>query len=168
MTVDSDPASPNVRPTDWFWEGNVQSVLRDHLLGCGWHLVSEADCFKRERGIDLLLERECGRLAIEVKGFPGTVYARGPKRGEAKPTQPTLQAKHWVGEALLSAIQRQSSHPAYSIAVAFPDVPRYRSLIASTRHALERLSIGVFLVQEDGEVVHASLAAGDPDPSPSA
>jgi hypothetical protein len=66
---------------------------------------------KRERGIDLLLERDGGRLAIEVKGFPGTVYARGPKKGEAKPTQPALQAKHWFAEALLSAIQCKSRNP---------------------------------------------------------
>jgi hypothetical protein len=145
----------NVPPDDWFWEGHVQALLRDYLVSQGWQLLREADCLKRERGIDLLLERKGRRLAVEVKGFPGTTYARGAKRGQPKPTQQTLQAKHWFGEALLSAIRCQSSNPAYSVAIAFPDVPRYRSLIESTRHALLRLGIGVFLVQANGDVTCA-------------
>lgn len=154
--VDPPNVAVNVAPDDWFWEGHVQARLRDHLRSLGWHLLKEADCLKRERGIDLLLERKGGlRLAVEVKGFPGTTYARGAKRGQPKPTQPTLQAKHWFGEALLSAIRCQSSNPSYSVAIAFPDVPRYRSLTASTSDALARLAIGVFLVQENGDVTAA-------------
>jgi hypothetical protein len=156
-----------VAPGDWFWEGHVQGVLRDHLVSQGWKLLSQADCLKRERGIDLLLERDGARLAVEVKGFPGTNYARGPKKGQPKPTQPTLQAKHWFGDAMLSAIRCQSNNPGYSVAIAFPDVPRYRSLIASTSHALARLTIGVFLVQENGQVIDASPVVADPDPNPS-
>jgi hypothetical protein len=156
-----DP-SLDVAPDDWFWEGHIQAVLRDYLISQGWSLISQADCLKRERGIDLLLERDGRRLAIEVKGFPGTVYARGPKKGQEKPTQPTLQAKHWFGEALLSSIQCQSSNPEYSVAIAFPDHKRYRSLIASTHYALARLTIGVFLIGEKGEVIDASPAVAGP------
>jgi hypothetical protein len=145
----------NDAPVEWFWEGYIQALLRDHLVAQGWRLLAEADCLRRERGIDLLLERNGGRLAVDVKGFPGTTYARGAKRGQPKPTQPTLQAKHWFAEALLAAIRCQSKNPGYSVAIAFPDVPRYRSLIASTRHALARLAICAFLVQESGEVTDA-------------
>jgi hypothetical protein len=147
------------QPTDWFWEGHVQARLRDHFVAQGWSVLRESDCFLRERGIDLLLERDDVQLAIEVKGFPSTTYGRGPLKGQTKPTQPTLQAKHWFGEVLLAAILIQSKHPAYTVAVAFPDMPRYRSLIETTHHALMRLGLGVFLVQDGGAIVEVMAPA---------
>jgi hypothetical protein len=139
-------------PSDWFWEGHIQGRLRDHLVAQGWRLLRESDCLSRERGIDLLLERGGKHLAIEVKGFPSTTYRRGPMKGEPKPTQPTLQARHWFAEALLAAILVQSKHPTYTVAIAFPDMPRYHSLIESTRNALTRVGLGVFLVKDGGGV----------------
>ena len=149
--VDGVTGDPDV-PSDWFWEGHIQGRLRDHLVAQGWRLLRESDCLSRERGIDLLLERGGEHLAIEVKGFPSTTYGRGPMKGQPKPTQPTLQAKHWFAEALLAAILVQSKHPAYTVAIAFPDMPRYRSLIDSTRNALTRVGLGVFLVKNGGAV----------------
>ncbi len=139
-------------PSDWFWEGHIQGRLRDHLVARGWQLLRESDCLSRERGIDLLLERGGEKLAVEVKGFPSTTYRRGPMKGQPKPTQPTLQAKHWFAEALLAAILVQSKHPTYAVAIAFPNIRRYRCLIDSTRNALTRVGLGVFLVEDGGAV----------------
>jgi hypothetical protein len=36
------------------------------------------------------------------------------------------------------------------VAIALPDHPRFRSLIAQSHWALHRLRIGVYLVREDG------------------
>jgi hypothetical protein len=88
-------------------------------------------------------------------------------KGQPKPTQPALQAKHWFAEVLLSAIRIQSKHPEYAVAVGFPDMPRYRSLIESTGHALRRLGLGVFLVQDGGPIVEL-LAAAAPTSDPHA
>jgi len=159
--VHGGTAGPDV-PSDWFWEGHVQARLRDHLVAQGWQLLGESDCLSRERGIDLLLERGGEQLAIEVKGFPSTTHGRGPMKGQPKPTQPTLQAKHWFAEALLAAILVQSKHPAYTVAIAFPHMPRYRSLIDSTRNALTRVGLGVFLVQDGGAVVDVLPCAPRP------
>jgi hypothetical protein len=148
LTVPSDAP-----PEDWFWEGHVQKRLRAYFVTRGWSVISEADCLKRERGIDLHLGRDGHRLAIEVKGFPSATYARGSKKGQPKRTSATLQAKHWFAEALLSAILCQALHPDDRVAIAFPDFPRYQSLIDSTRHALEKLEVGVFLVRANGTVV---------------
>lgn len=38
------------------------------------------------------------------------------------------------------------------IALAFPDVPRYRELIGRIKYAIERLHLRVFFAQESGEV----------------
>lgn len=151
-------------PSDWFWEGHVQARLRGHFVAQGWRLLRESDCLLRERGIDLLLERHGAQLAIEVKGFPSTTYGRGPLRGQPKPTQPTLQAKHWFAEVLLAAIRIQSKHPEYAVAVGFPDMPRYRSLIESTGHALTRLGLGVFLVQDGGAIVEVLAPTAPSEP----
>jgi hypothetical protein len=156
------PASPATgvvarradEPSDWFWESHVQARLRDHFVAQGWRVLRESDCLSRERGIDLLLERHGPQLAIEVKGFPSTTYRRGPLRGQPKPTQPTLQAKHWFAEVLLAAIRIQSKHPEYAVAVAFPryaavpkpdrvhqtcsEAPRHRSVPSARRRRHRR------------------------------
>jgi hypothetical protein len=146
IKIASDPAAP------WYWEGNVQAAVARFLQNDGWQIERIANTALRERGIDLIATKEGQRLAVEVKGFPGTVYARGPKAGQPKPTPPTLQAKHWLGGALLSAILIAESEPDTEVALAFPDMPRYRALLARVATACERLRLRVFLVSEDETV----------------
>ena len=79
----------------WNWEGNVQAAIARWLVSQGWSITQASNTAIKQQGIDLIAEKDSQRLLIEVKGFPGTTYAHGPKRGQPKPTQPTLQAKHW-------------------------------------------------------------------------
>jgi hypothetical protein len=51
----------------WYWEGKIQSVIARALLLEGWSLLSEADTASKAHRIDLLLENDGRRLAIEVK-----------------------------------------------------------------------------------------------------
>jgi hypothetical protein len=138
--------------SDWFWEGNVQRAVVGHLVDEGWMIESEMDTASRARGIDIVAVTKQRRLAVEVKGFPATTYARGPKAGQPKPTPPTLQARHWLAEALLTTLLTRTRHADYEIAIALPDVPRYRALLDEVEWALERLAIGAYLVAEDGTV----------------
>lgn len=137
---------------DWFWEGNIQAALADHLQREGWTIKSQADTASREAGIDLTAERDSQRLAVEVKGFPSTVYARGERAGQPKPTQPANQARQWFSHALLSVMLMRHKQPAAAIALAFPDYPTYRSLIDRTERSLSMLGVGVFLVRDGGAV----------------
>jgi hypothetical protein len=91
------------------------------------------------------------RLAVEVKGYPGTVYARGERAGQPKPTAPTTQARHWFAQALLTAVLVGGSEER-EVAIAFPDMPRFRDLITRSEWALRRLGVRVFLVGEGDEV----------------
>jgi hypothetical protein len=136
----------------WFWEGSVQATLADHLVAQGWRIVSQADTATQERGIDLEVSRDGTTLAIEVKGWPKTTYQRGPKKGQPKSTQPTLQAKHWFADAFFSLVRLHSKRPEIALAMALPDYPRYRSLLDGTRWAFAQLGFGLFLVREDGSV----------------
>lgn len=134
---------------DWFWEGNIQAALARHLASDGWAVEQTADTASRERGIDLVASKDGRRMAVEVKGYPATVYARGPKAGTPKPTAPTNQARHWYGQALLAAILTDAYDER---ALAFPDFPRYRDLHRRSAWALRSLRIAVYLVSEDGSV----------------
>lgn len=145
-----EPAGDSATP--WYWEGNVQTSVAQFLVAQGWMIESTADTASRERGIDLIATKGARRLAVEVKGYPGTVYARGERAGQPKPTAPTTQARHWFAQALLMAVLVGGSGEYADVALAFPDMPRFRDLIARSEWALRRLGIRVFLVGEAGDV----------------
>lgn len=139
------------RPTDWYWEGNVQDTLAAYLSWQGWSLVQMSNTLRREHGVDLLLERDERRLAIEVKGYPSRTYSRGPNQGLIKPSSPDTQARHWFSHALLSAMSYYSEASG-DIAIGLPDFQTYRGLLSKTIPALIALGIGVYVVSENGEV----------------
>jgi len=136
----------------WYWEGYVQAGVARFLVAAGWTIESAADTASRQRGIDLVATKGGRRLAVEVKGYPGTVYARGERAGQPKPTAPTTQARHWFAQALLTAVLVGGSEDGAKAALAFPDMPRFRDLIARSEWALRRLGVRVFLVSEGGDV----------------
>jgi Domain of unknown function (DUF6946) len=138
--------------SDWFWEGNVQQAVVSHIIGEGWTIEATADTASRARGVDILATKNGRQLAVEVKGFPGTTYARGPKAGQPKPTAPTLQARHWFAEAVLTTLLTRARRADHEVAIALPDMPRFRALLVEVEWALERLAIGVYLVAADGTV----------------
>ncbi len=142
---------------EWHWEGNVQGAMVDHLISQGWSIVSAADTATKEAGIDILAERDQRRLAVEVKGYPSDRYVSGKRRGEKKPTRPPVQARHWYAGALLTTMLTKGSHPDWTLALALPDFPTYRSLIARTTSSLRALDVDVYLVSEDGRVTRAEL-----------
>lgn len=138
---------------DWFWEGNVQEALAAHLRAEGWSVDQLADTASRARGIDVIARKDGRTLAIEVKGYPSTTYARGAQQGTPKRTNPTNQAPKWFSQAFFKAITTTDGSGSPEVAIAFPDYPRFRSLVANSEWALRRLGIGVYLVREGGEVV---------------
>jgi hypothetical protein len=142
------PAGP---ADDWAWEGNVQSGVATQLAATGWRIVAVADTARRQRGPDIIAERDGIRLVVEVKGWPSTTYARVDLAGQPKPTEPTLQATHWFAEGLITLIRRGADLSA-RLALALPDMPRYRTLLAEAGWAIQRLEIIVYLVEADGAV----------------
>ena len=49
---------PNVnRFTHWFWEGNIQAQVVQHLVNNGYQIRSVADTATRQQGIDVIAER---------------------------------------------------------------------------------------------------------------
>jgi len=137
--------------SEWAWEGNVQSRVATYLAATGWSIIRVADTAQRERGVDIIADRDGRRLLVEVKGWPSSTYARGEHAGQPKPTQPGLQATHWFAEGLTTLIRR-GTEPGARLALALPGMPRYRTLLAEAGWALDRLDIRVYLVTADGAV----------------
>ena len=136
----------------WCWEGNVQKALARHLIAEGWTVRAFADTESKEPGIDLLAEKDDRWLAVEVKGYPSTVYDHGPKKGQPKPTHPANQARQWFSHALLSMMLLRHKRVDAEIAICFPDFPTYRSLVQRTTVSFGLLGFGVYFVAESGDV----------------
>lgn len=140
-------------PTDWYWEGNVQTVLVRWLETQGYSIESVANTAIKEPGDDIRA-RKAGRvLRVEVKGWPTKGrYADPARAAEIKRTQPSTQAGHWYSQALLHVLRDLGRHPGDAVAVGLPDWPRFRALINDTEGPLRRLGVAVWLVAEDGRV----------------
>ncbi len=136
----------------WHWEGHVQEVLQRYLAAHAWTITATADTESKEPGIDLVATKDGRWLAVEVKGYPTTVYDHGKKRGQPKPTQPTSQARQWFSHALLSIMRLRHKRPDAEIALCFPDFRTYRSLAAQTRRCFDLLGFGIYFVGKDGSV----------------
>jgi MarR family len=141
----------SVAPAGWGWEGNIQARVATYLATSGWSIIRVADTAQRERGADIIAEKDGQRLIVEAKGWPGTTYSRGERAGQPKPTAPTLQATHWFAEGLTTLIRR-GPEAGSRLALALPDMARYRTLLAEAGWALDRLEITVFLVTAEGTV----------------
>lgn len=141
-----------IRPTDWFWEGNVQAAIASFLEINGWTLGSVADTISKAQGVDIEASKDAMSLMVEVKGYPSRRYADPRRAHETKRTNPLTQAAQWYGQAVLKAMRMLSSFPDARVAIGFPDFPRYRNLLAETEGSLRTLGIGVILVTETGQV----------------
>jgi hypothetical protein len=139
--------------SDWFWEGNVQKKIVGFMnRNEGFEIISTANTQTKERGPDILAEKGGVRRIVSVKGYPSDKYTSGPNMGRKKPTQPTLQAKHWFAEAVFDLIRAKSARPEIEIALGFPKIPRYVNLLREVQWFRETIGLLCYFVGENGEV----------------
>jgi hypothetical protein len=158
--VTGSPAgqSGTLRIDDWDWEGNVVVALVKHLEDLGWRVLERADPAIREHGVDLVVERDGVRRAIEVKGYPSASYRTGSKAGEPKPWR-APQARSYMGGLLLEAMLLPEKKPGHEVAIAVPDRETFTTLIERLTVPLGRLGIGVYVVHEGGRIEERLQAA---------
>lgn len=137
---------------EWFWEGNVSDTIAHYLIEQGWQILSQADTRSRERGLDVHAKLGNREVMVEVKGYPSEIYRREGHADQKKRTPSTLQAGHWYSHALLKVMRLQSAYPNATVAMGFPDFPRYRSLFRETERGLRQLGLAVLFVSETGKV----------------
>lgn len=137
---------------EWFWEGNVQASVVGHLAAGGWRIRRVAGTASSEHGVDIEAERGAATVLVEVKGYPGTVYARGPRQGEPRSGSVGSQARAYFASAVLSGVLMRSARPDADIVLAFPEMATYTSLAVRTARPLAECGVAVRLVREDGAV----------------
>lgn len=138
--------------SEWYWEGNIVKTISTHLQKEGWVIERIADTETRETGADIRARKSGRLLLVETKGYPLKVYQRGEKKGQPKRTNPSTQARHWYSEVLCSAILRQGESPTATVAIALPKFNVFTNLVDRTRHALNKLGIAVYFIEESGVV----------------
>lgn len=156
--IDADANTSGDAVSEWHWEGNIQAAMVAHLAGSGWLIRSVADTASRQRGVDIIAERGGERMLVEVKGYPSEYYVRGERRGQRKKTPPSLQARVWFSDLVLSSMLNADDDSDASIVLCLPTVPTYRSLAERTDDSLRRLGFRVAWVAEGGSVEWDSQA----------
>jgi hypothetical protein len=134
----------------WFWEGNVVSALVSHLRlpGHDWKIERVANIEKGEHGADIKATRHGQILVVEVKGYPSKFYEKGPKMGKLKRANPRTQARHWLAEAIITGLLRQSEGQATQVAIGFPKFDVYEDILARIRPSISQLGLMVLTIDE--------------------
>jgi hypothetical protein len=86
-----------------FEETNVAEKIKKFLEENDWE-IKKFNKDKRQKGPDIISEKNHKQLVIEVKDYPSKYYVRGKKKDKPKPTPPELQATHWFAEAIFSVL----------------------------------------------------------------
>lgn len=106
------------RNSDWFWEGNVQSVVINFLVTQGYKILSAADTATHQTGIDIKAIKDNNEFWVTVKGYPR----------DTQKTNPSVQASHWFKQAIFDIIEYRQIRKDVKLAAAFPDFRRYRRI----------------------------------------
>jgi hypothetical protein len=141
---------------EWFWEGNVQAAVVSHLASRGWRIRRVANTAASEHGVDIEADRGGERLVIEVKGYPGSTYARGARKGDPKTTPAAAQARAYFSNALLSGLLMRAETGETRTVLAFPDVATYTHLGKRVAGPLATAGIELWFVAEDGAVTETA------------
>lgn len=145
-------AVPHVQPSallptgalkPWFWEGNVQAVVVGWLKNQGCVIHSSANTATKERGKDIVGERNRLPVWLTVKGYP---------EGTAK-TNPSVQAGHWFKQAVFDIIAYRGENQGAELGLVLPDFPPYRALAQKIGWFQPVAKFNYYWVQETGEVI---------------
>lgn len=123
----------------WYWEGNVQDRIVEHLKAEGWKILSSADTSSKEAGKDIIAARNNEELWVSVKGYPER--------------SPNIQARHWFSHALFDMAIYKDENPDVRLAIGLPaGFVTYKNLVPRVSWLRRNLPFEVVLVAEDGEV----------------
>lgn len=137
---------------EWFWEGKVATAFAAHFAKDGWRLIAQADTAQKAKGVDLHMRRDGVDMMMEVKGCPTSYYRDPRRRGEKKPTNPSVQAKHWFSSGFFQTVQMANRAPGVAAAFGLPYFSRYVDLANSILPSLTALGLPVFLLRESHDV----------------
>jgi biotin operon repressor len=124
----------------WYWEGEVQARIVEHLRRRGFREIRSADTSSREAGIDIEAVAPEGRkLWVTVKGWP--------ERSS------NVQARHWFAGAVLDVVLHRERSRDAELAIGIPDgFATYRNLARRLTWLKGVAPFTFFWVLESGDV----------------
>jgi hypothetical protein len=141
--------------SDWYSEEFISSSVMRYLKECGYKVQRESRVKDDEKSeILLIASKFFKKEIIEVKGFPqnfpNPLQAAVPK---------ATHAKNWFSEAMFNSFVNFSSFENAEIAMALPNVGRYRAIIEKLNEyfTVNDLYFRIYLVNEDGSVDVSNL-----------
>jgi Holliday junction resolvase-like predicted endonuclease len=146
---------------DWFYEGNVSKKFVEYLKSNGHTIKKDNSDNPKAKGIDIISEKKDTVYLTEVKGYPSEYYVSGKKKGQKKRTSPKLQAKHWLGEAILSTMfnygkeRGKRKDKKIALSIVLPKHERYEELLEQLSPFIKDLcteAIVFYLVDQNGKV----------------
>ena len=122
----------------WYWEGNVQDRIVEHLGSEGWKILSSANTSTREAGKDIVAIKDGEELWVSVKGYPVK--------------SANTQARHWFSHALYDLVLYRDENPDVRLAIGLPaGYVTYHNLIPRVSWLRKNLPFEVITASEDGE-----------------
>jgi hypothetical protein len=124
----------------WYWEGNVQGRIVQHLKARGYKILREADTDSKESGRDIEAQGvDDGKLWLSVKGYPEK--------------SPNTQARHWFAEALFDLILYRSGNSTVVLGIGLPEgYKTYMSLSRKVAWFKRSAPFRFYWVSESGAV----------------
>lgn len=136
------PAAPSPADPDrpWYWEGNVQARIVEHLERSGYAIRRAADTASRAQGKDIVALAPDGReLWVTVKGFPEKSR--------------NTQARHWFASAVFDLIVYREENPSAHLALGLPDgFSTYQTLASRISWLRNQIPFAIYWVDEAGDV----------------
>jgi hypothetical protein len=130
----------------WLLKDRVQESTVLYLQAQGYAIISKGDGADADEDRDIVAEKAAGALWVAVIGFPA-------EQPEAAETQHALAGK-WFTDTLLRVLawKAEMDTSGAKVAVALPDVQRYRKLARDTKWMRNMVRFNMLWVREDGKV----------------
>lgn len=133
------PHPINLVISSWYWEGNIQSKVVNHLVINGFTIRSVADTASRTSGKDIIASKNGIELWISVKGYPEKSQH--------------VQARHWFSGAIFDLILYHGENPQVQLGIALPDgFITYGNLVPRIRWLKNSMPFQIYWVSESGAV----------------
>ena len=145
------------REEDWFWEGNVQARIVEHMKGEeGYTILSPGQPAPAEQGVEVLAERANDGITIHrlvvVRGWPSPLYTRGSLAGQPRTSRPEVVARGWIAQAVLDIALGRGGDPDLELALAIPAMASYVRYLQRLRWFMAAARASVYMVSQEGHV----------------
>lgn len=145
------------REDDWFWEGNVQERVIEHMKNEeGYTILSPGQPMPSEQGVEIMAQRGTDGVTnhrlVVVRGWPSAMYTRGSLAGQPRTARPEVVARGWIAQAVLDIALGRGADPDVELALAVPAMASYVRYLQRLRWFMASSRTSVYMISQEGTV----------------